>query len=56
MLVVNAITAAPLETRTIAKICGVVAAGNSFLTSTENGDFASQHHNEHWDNHIKQLV
>ena len=55
MLVVDSKTAAPIETRTVAKVCGVVAAGDGFLTSTESGSFGNRVHEEHWDNHIKQL-
>ncbi len=56
MLVVDAKTATPIETRSIAKICGVAGSGEAFLTSTENGAFGIQTHDAHWDNHIKQVV
>jgi hypothetical protein len=56
MLVVDAKAAAPIETRSIPKICGVVASGEGFLTSTENGEMGSQKYYEHWDNHIKQIA
>jgi uncharacterized protein len=56
MLVVDANNAAPVETKTIPKVCGVVASGTDFLISTENGDMGSLHHEEHWDNHIKRVV
>jgi uncharacterized protein len=56
MLVVDAITAAPLEMKTIAKVCGVVGSGADFLISSENGNMGGQRYEEHWDNHIKQVV
>ena len=56
MLVVDAKTAAPVETRAIPKICGIVGSDDGFLVSTENGNLNNQHHEEHWDNHIKQLI
>jgi uncharacterized protein len=56
MLVVDAKTASPIETRSITKVCGVVGSGNDFLVSTENGDMGAQHYDEHWDNHIRQLI
>ena len=56
MLVIDAKTAAPVETKTIAKVCGIVASGADFLISTETGLLGGQQHDEHWDNHIKQVV
>ena len=56
MLIVDAKTAAPLDTRIIPKVCGIAPAGDDFLISTENGDMGSQRHDEHWDNHIGQLI
>ena len=56
MLIIDATTAAPIETKTIAKVCGIVASGTDFLISTETGLLGGQQHEEHWDNHIKQVV
>ena len=56
MLVVDAKTAAPIETKSIHKICGIAASGDGFLTSTENGELGGKAHQQHWDNHLKQIV
>jgi uncharacterized protein len=56
MLVVDAKTAAHVETKTIPKVCGVAASGADFLISTENGEMGGLHYEEHWDNHIKRVV
>lgn len=55
MLVINAKTGSPIETRSITGVCGVAGSGSGFLVSSENGMMGGRQHAEHWDNHIEAV-
>ncbi len=55
MLVINAKTGSPIETRSVAGVCGVAGSGSGFLVSDEKGIMGGKQHAEHWDNHIEAV-